>query len=173
MKHRYAIYLAAVLVGSGLSVAACGGSQHDAKTGGHPQAAPEELQNWEKSHVEASKDLGDWVKSNPTAAAKFFEWDSKHPEKLQELVTWADTNPNDTFDSFLAAHKDWHHLDAIVEHHKAAAEGLIAWVRKHTTASRDLFRHSQALDWVGHHIYSSYWSMERPNEQASPASSAK
>jgi len=125
-------------------------------------AEPEGLEQWQKNHPEASKELGDWVKAHPEAAEKFFEWDGHHPERSKEFVTWTINHPTDNIDVFALEHKGWQGFDKIMEHHRPAAEAFMAWARKHHDAAEKLMSHSGGLKWAGDHLYADSWHMEHP-----------
>lgn len=127
-------------------------------------AEPKGIDQWSKNHPEASRELGDWVKAHPEAAQKFFEWDGHHPERSKEFVTWAITHPGDNVDVFVLAHPKWEYFDAIMEHHRPAAESFVAWARKHAKAAEALMSHPKGLEWAGHHLYKEHWQMEHPRK---------
>ena len=125
-------------------------------------AEPKGLEQWQKNHPEASRELGEWVKAHPEAAQLFFEWDGHHPERSKEFVTWAINHPADNIDVFVLSHKGWPYFDKIMENHRPAAEAFMAWARKHKEAAEGLMRHSKGLEWAGHHLYADYWHLEHP-----------
>ena len=155
--------LARALVSGVFALVGCGGSQAS-HTPANVRAEPVSLDQWEHTYPEASHALGEWVRSDPAAAHRFFEWDSEHPHRAEAFVTWAATHQEEHLDVFIAAHPGWQHWDYIVEHHRPAAEAMVVWVRHYPHAAEALMRHPSGLHWAGHHLYSTYWHMEHPEE---------
>jgi hypothetical protein len=162
MRTRLALLLAVCSLA--LPVAGCGG--------GHPHAAPPPaaedpeaagIERWEHHHAEASRELGEWVKNHPDAARKFFEWDAHHTARAHEFVTWTITHPEQPIETFVNGHPGWEYFDKIMENHRPAAETFMAWCRRHPKAAERLMNHPQGLDWAGHHLYASFWTMEHPH----------
>lgn len=126
------------------------------------RAAPAGLEQWERNHPEASRELGVWVRNHPEAAERFFTWDGRHPERSREFVTWTISHPADNIDVFVLSHRGWPVFDQIMEHHRPAAEGFMAWCRRHPRAAEALMSHPRGLEWAGHHLYQEHWRMEHP-----------
>jgi hypothetical protein len=152
---------AALLLIPALAVAATflAGCSHDRppprKSSGH-----EAIEEWERRHPAASKDLGTWVHEHPDAAERFFDWDAHHPGAAESFVQWSLAKPNADIDDFASTHRSWDRFNYIMEHHKGAANGFMAWCRRHPDASRDLMHYPSGLHWAGQHLYHSYWDMK-------------
>jgi hypothetical protein len=127
------------------------------------QAEPAGLETWQKRHPEASRELGDWVRAHPAAAERFFTWDGEHPERSKIFVTWTIAHPGLGIGAFVVEHRGWPVFDEIAERHRPAAEGFLAWTRRHPRAAEALMRHTGGLAWAGHHLYADAWHLEHPN----------
>jgi len=125
-------------------------------------AEPPGLKVWQRNHPAASRELGEWVKNHPAAAERFFEWDGHHPMKSKELVTWAIDHPGENVDVFVLAHRGWPVFEEIMERHRPAAEGFVAWCRRHPQAAEALMSHPRGLEWAGRHLYAGLWHLEHP-----------
>lgn len=155
-----------------LFAVACGGSApppaspHEPP---HAQAAPgreapgeEAIEQWDKRHPEAARELGAWVKAHPEAAELFFEWDAHNTARAHELVTWAIRHPGDNIDVFVMEHRGWEYFDKIMEHHRPAAEAFLGWARRHGQAAEALMSHPGGLGWAGDHLYAADRRMDHP-----------
>ena len=120
------------------------------------QSAPG-LEGWERTHPEASRELGAWVHGHPDAARQFFEWDAAHPERAHAFVTWSITHPGEGIRAFAETHRGWEAFDVIMRDHQPAANTFMAWCRRRPEAAEALMNHPGGLNWAGHHIYASYW----------------
>lgn len=119
------------------------------------------IERWADRHPEASRELGAWVQAHPRAAARLFDWDGHHPERSSEFVTWTLSHPNLGSDAFVALHPGWPAFNVLAVQHRPATEAFMMWCRRRPRAAEALMRHPGGLFWAGHHLYQSYWSMER------------
>jgi len=127
-------------------------------------AEPAGLDRWSKNHPQASRALGEWVRGHPQAARLMFEWDGTHPERSKEFVAWAITYPAQPIETFIQTHPGWPKFDEIVSTHRPAANSFMAWCRRYPPAADALMHHPGGLRWAGDHLYSEYWSLERPRQ---------
>ncbi len=118
-----------------------------------PSADQAGIEKWAPQYAQGSKDLGDWVRSDPQGAAKVFRWDGRHPDQTHELVTWAIANPERHLDAFAAHHPDWLVVPDLVSHHGAAMEAFLAWCHNHPEDATALMNYPRALEWAGHNLY--------------------
>ena len=56
-------------------------------------------------------------------------------------------------DAFVRTHPGWPFFNEIMERHRPAAEGFMAWCRRHPPAAQALMNHPRGLEWAGHHLY--------------------
>ena len=125
-----------------------------------PAQEPGGLETWERTHPEASRELGIWVKQHPEAARRLFEWDGQHTDRAHALVTWAIHHPEAGVQAFAASHPEWPEADQIMREHRPAANAFLAWCRRFPEAAESLMSHPGGLDWAGRHLYAASWSMQ-------------
>ena len=118
------------------------------------------IESWERRHPAAAKDLGNWVHEHPQAAERIFMWDSHHPGAAESFVEWSLAKPSADIDDFAGTHHSWEEFNALMEHHRPAANAFMAWCRRHPEASRELMHYPAGLHWAGTHLYHSYWDMK-------------
>jgi hypothetical protein len=145
---------------AGVGLAIVGGAGCAAPTAvvAPPPAAG--IESWSQRFPPASQALGEWVRLHPQAAGLFFKWDGAHPERAKEFVTWAILYPGQPIGVFVAAHPGWPVFDQIAMNHRPAAEAFMGWCRTHPRAAEALMNHPRGLEWAGHHLYATYWTLE-------------
>jgi hypothetical protein len=119
------------------------------------------IEQWSHRFPDASKALGEWVRTHADAAHYIFEWDGHHPERSQAMVTWAIEHRGENLMLFKAQHRDWPELDEIINRHRPAAEEFLIWCRNHAEAARALVSNPKGLRWAGDHLYKDYLTMEK------------
>ena len=115
-------------------------------------AAAVPLTEWKAHHPEAAQSLREWSRKDAQAARKVFAWDGLHPERTKALVDWARSNPRDDVLAFHTKHQDWPEFQELLDKHRDALNGFVAWVRQNPDAAESLMEHPRGLEWAGKNV---------------------
>jgi hypothetical protein len=115
-------------------------------------AAAVPLTEWKAHHPDAAHSLQQWARKDAQAARKVFAWDGLHPERTKALVDWALGNPRDDVLAFHTKHQDWPEFQDLLDKHRDALNGFVAWARQNRDAAKELMEHPRGLEWAGKHV---------------------
>ena len=124
-------------------------------------AAAVPLTEWKAHHPDAAQSLQKWARKDPQAARKVFAWDGLHPERTKALVDWALDDPRDDAVAFHTKHQDWPEFQDLLDKHRDALNGFLAWVRQNGDAAKELTEHPRGLEWAGKHVVARKGSQAR------------
>jgi len=132
------------------------------------------IKRWVKHHKQAADELEDWIKANEEASKLMFEWEATHPKASKKWVHWAIEHKDGSLEDFEKTHAAtekkkepawWVSFDKLMNDHKSAAEGFMAWARKHPKAAESLMKHHKGLHWASTHVKQAEKDMAGPESK--------